>query len=117
MRISYWSSDVCSSDLFGSRAEWFEALAAEGERVPALDRRPSLSGLRWYWDAFHDLHTCRPYGFGGPLDIPWSAIDQWARRHGIENDEFDALVTVIRAMDRAWLGLQAKRSEEHTAEL
>jgi hypothetical protein len=90
-----------------------ESLAAEGETVPALARRPPLTGLRTYWRAFNDLMSSRAYSMGGPGPIAWEAIDRWAQRHGIiDLDEFEELVAAIRALDAVWLDEQAKLAEK-----
>jgi hypothetical protein len=61
---------------------------------------------RLFMDAFWALSTCRSSGFGiGP--IPWLAIDQYAQRHGYDDDQefmtaFTAIMMEIDAGFRAW---------------
>lgn len=51
----------------------------------------------------------------GAGPIPWSAIDRWASRNGIDDpDEFAELVVCLRALDRVWLDHQAKLAESET---
>ena len=64
-------------------------------------------GLQFYRQAFHDLHTARPQGMGGGGPIPWTAINEWALRHGVDGDDFDDLVMMVRAQDGTWLEYQA----------
>ena len=60
---------------------------------------PKLTlGLAMYWTAFWDLNSCRG-GMGGP--IPWTAIHDYAARQGIEGEQFDSLVSHVRALDAA----------------
>lgn len=63
------------------------------------------------WHAFAVLSTDRPSGWSlGP--IPWSAIDRYARRHGIDGpDHFAWFETLIMAMDREFMAWHAARAE------
>lgn len=62
------------------------------------DPPPERPELRMYWDAFHDLSTCRQIGMAsGP--IPWTALNEYALRYGIVGDGFDRFCRLIRAMD------------------
>src|SRR3546814_7822926 len=69
MRISDWSSDVCSSDLHGIEAdpEWIEQ-----EPIPLLLARPTLGDLSCYLDSIGQV-------VGQGVDINTSdAIEQIA---------------------------------------
>lgn len=48
---------------------------------------------------------------GGASAIPFTAIDAWARRYGIEGDGFDEFLRLIRAADGAWLDWRSERRE------
>ncbi|CAB4142716.1 hypothetical protein UFOVP452_33 [uncultured Caudovirales phage] len=62
------------------------------------------AGAEVFWRAFDELHGSRPLApMGGAGAIPWAAIDAWARRHAIEGADFDALQTVVAALDREWM--------------
>lgn len=64
--------------------------------------------------AFWELSTERQCGFGeGP--IPWSAIDRYAARHGLESD-VRRLVQLIQAMDTAYLEIRAAERETEKAQ-
>jgi hypothetical protein len=83
-----------------------EEAAAEGKPPPAaLLARPELSDLSAVaWDCFQDLKWERDSGFGSVGHIPWSAIDRWADRHGIDSaDQFTRLKCLVTALDEKWL--------------
>lgn len=75
--------------------------------APALD-----STAEYYYEAFNDLHTCRPYEGGR---ISWQAIDAYAMRYGI-NDPNDYTVRdtferIIRKVDDEFLIFMAERAK------
>lgn len=35
--------------------------------------------------------------------IPWSSIDRWAQRHGVEGEQFEDLVRMVRAQDDEYM--------------
>lgn len=62
------------------------------------------------WEAFWELGTDRAPGPNGSGPIPFTAIDRWADRHGIDDaEEFDRFVALIRALDRVLLDHWAER--------
>lgn len=71
----------------------------------ALLRQPELpERLLFVWTAFHDLRDDRPLGFGAIGNIPWSAMDRYARRAGLgDRDEFDRFTGLLKGMDAVWL--------------
>src|SRR3546814_1804595 len=94
MRISDWSSDVCSSDLLAPLTMPTDA-AEPVFLFPDLARH-SFHGLPGL------LADALPDAFGNAL------IDAWMARHGVTAD-------AATALDR--LAYMGKRSEEHTSEL
>ena len=82
-------------------------LADEDGRAPAaLLGRPELpEHLLFVRKAFHEISLDRPLGaMGGCGPIPWSSIDQYASRHGIDDpDAFERFERLIRAQDRVYL--------------
>lgn len=67
-----------------------------------------LPGLQFYYQAFLDLSTCRSLGMAeGP--IPWDAINIYAERHVLVEDDYDRFFTLIRAMDVAYLDYRDKK--------
>lgn len=70
-----------------------------------------LPGLDLYYTAFLQLGTCRSVGMGlGP--IPWTALNDYALRHGIDDEEFDIFVTLVRRLDAAFLGYQDEKRKK-----
>mgnify|MGYP001545692268 CR=1 FL=1 len=49
--------------------------------------------------AFHDLETCRPIGLVAGL-IPWTAIDRWCERHGLDDLAALVLIEAVTYADR-----------------
>ncbi|HEX2554252.1 MAG TPA: hypothetical protein VHL98_11150 [Microvirga sp.] len=92
-----------------------QKLAEEGEPPRALLEQPEIwPHLAWVWDAFNDLSSDRPFGaMGGAGRIPWSSIDRYAARHGIDDpDAFDRFKRLLGAMDRAYLDHEAERAKQ-----
>lgn len=83
-------------------------------RIPLPDKianAPTINrGLEPYYIAFWELSTCRGAGFGaGP--IPWTALDEYARREGWTGERYEDLVDFVRAMDRTFLAYQREQQE------
>jgi hypothetical protein len=71
--------------------------------LPCVQSRVDLfEHLRPEWDAFWALSTDRPAGLAQGA-IHWTSIDRYAARYGIDGDEFDRFVWLIRTMDTAYL--------------
>src|SRR3546814_8470122 len=98
MRISDWSSDVCSSDLQGAD------VSADPERSR------DASGLRLRFD--HDCRAADPQPRRAlrSLQHDGDFRDEWGRRSG------GADRTIGRSVQLAG-GADLQRSEEHTSEL
>ena len=79
-----------------------------------IANKPRLQvGLEIYWRAFWECSTDRDIGMAeGP--IPWSAIDRWAFRHGIDGDDFDRLVLLLKAMDSVYI---EERTKSHKKQM
>lgn len=44
--------------------------------------------------------------------VPWSAIDRYAERHGIDDpDEYERFVRLIRTLDAAFLAWHADKKD------
>lgn len=52
--------------------------------------------------AWYELSSCRSYGMV-PGPIPWTAIDSYARRYFLDDDEFDMFRHVMMRVDSRWL--------------
>jgi len=69
--------------------------------------------LLFVWRAFHDLSGDRPIGMGGAGRIPFTAIDRYAARFGIDaRDEFERFMALIRAMDLEFVGWMGRKVEK-----
>src|SRR3546814_2272468 len=116
MRISDWSSDVCSSDLSGTQA------AARHPRVP--NRSPALEETRAMANV---TYTARPYIPGQMLgELVGRFVMATCALAGALRDAYaverkaQKLAQATRHLDRRLLrdiGLDHSRSEEHTSEL
>lgn len=77
-----------------------QARIERGDPTKIWDNRPILPpDLEWVWDAWRDLSTCRQYTMAGAGPIPWLAIHEWARHHGVTPDEEDELRQWVWALD------------------
>lgn len=68
-------------------------------------------GSEWVYGAFWDLHTCRSSGFGAG-QIPWSAIRDYANCFGLDDDAFEDLAALIRAMDNEYLEYNREQAKK-----
>ena len=77
-----------------------------GQQLPdAIRGAPRLlPGMSPYFQAFIELTTCRQVsGMGPPGRIPWTAVDQYALRHGYVGDGFDDLCGVVMKVDEGYV--------------
>jgi len=52
----------------------------------------------------------------GPGPIPWTAVNEYAKRHGLDDPEtFDDLVALVKAQDNAWLKYQAEQRQNSSS--
>lgn len=72
------------------------------EPLALADRPNLLPGLEVVWAAFWDLNGDRQMGFGAVGDVPFLAIDAWARRYGVPDSDFPRLHGLLKAMDAAY---------------
>src|SRR3546814_7607035 len=109
MRISDWSSDVCSSDLQA-------ALAAGLARPLAVVNIGGVANVTWIGPG-EDRVLAFDTGPGNAL------INDWVEQHGLEPLDRDGALAAAGRVDAAILaGLLdnpyfERRSEEHTSEL
>src|SRR3546814_4545785 len=105
MRISDWSSDVCSSDLLTSNAD--PALRGTCQFPP-----PDL--VRTMMDPEKIAHwQAADAAFDQWLDLPQTERDAWLATQPLPEPVRRRLVQLITAHERP----RASRSEEHTSEL
>lgn len=77
-----------------------------GREIPeSILNMPTLSiGNVFFWKAFRELNSCRGEG-----SIPWTAIDQYARRYDVQGYLFEELVVLVGALDDAMLRNREKK--------
>ena len=94
--------------------DYLKRLVEQGQDVPVLRRRPQIRPhLLFYWEAYTAVSNDRGGGMAGPTPIPFSSIDRFAKRYGIDGiDEFDRLLRIIQMMDAAYLKFAAEQLEK-----
>jgi len=70
-----------------------------------------LHGLELYFEAFLELNTCRPMGWG-PAPIPSFYIDEFCRKHELDEEESEDMQYHIRLMDQAFLKHVARKKKD-----
>lgn len=89
-----------------------EACIRERRPLPqAIANAPVLTlGLEFYYTAFLDLTTDRAFGYGeGP--IPWSSVERYCDRYGVQGEDREDMHHHMRAMDQAYLEHRGKQSK------
>ena len=88
-------------------------MADSGLEVPAIEQRPSLLGLEWFWEAWGALTTCRSLGMGvGP--IPWTDVEAYIRAEGFSQEERYYMHIVIRNMDTVYMNYVNEKQQNAT---
>src|SRR3546814_1500952 len=120
MRISYWSSDVCSSDLpggldfgqFGHRASVADGCGPRyGKRRLADARGAARTNVNGQSDAPPRMNAAAPYPPAG------MAFDRARPHHAWTRSPDPAYPMPASTLDFLAGGLLQFRSEEHTSEL
>src|SRR3546814_8842228 len=108
MRISDWSSDVCSSDLRSSG----DGRSDTGQRRRRADSTDSVQLGR-------TRQTVRGSVFRGPSGVRGAGGPARVRRAaaGLERSQTAATDRVVADTTQQHAGIQRRRSEEHTSEL
>src|SRR3546814_8448495 len=109
MRISDWSSDVCSSDLFVA-GQMTEAVVDAGETV---EIRHKYRGFQHRLPV--RLRPVEPFGKGDSIGKAGQGVAQHLVAQAMLGFHFGGAVAQ-RDLDAAPVG-HANRSEEHTSEL
>src|SRR3546814_6847700 len=115
MRISDWSSDVCSSDLHGLARLAKSTPAAAENALPrfaqALGFTEEDRGRVLYQVALWTAASYEPESARRLAAVPASAYDErlheWQAREALARSDWPAALAAIKAM----------RTEEHTTEL
>jgi hypothetical protein len=99
---------------YSEAEKWLDEEAAEGNSVAtkAIDDRPEVEAhLQFVWAAFWELGSDRPVTMGGVGAIPFSAIDRYAQRAGVDDpDQFARFLQLIRCLDAPYLAHVNKKS-------
>lgn len=85
--------------------------AQQGRPVPnKIADQPVLSEAdEIFWLAFTHLTTERiPDGA-----IPWQAIVRWAEYYGLDDEDAEDLIEVVRALDSAYINYQSEKRATH----
>lgn len=70
--------------------------------------------LRWFWQAFWELDTCRTFIDTVPSKIPWTAAKQYAEYHEID---FDYLWHLIVCIDAVYVDFHTEKRKQKVDEL
>ena len=92
-----------------NEAKIVELAQKMGQPLPEkIANKPILrSGLEVYWRAFWECSTDRDIGMAeGP--IPWTAINDWGKRYGFEDESFERLILILKMMDSAYIEERTK---------
>lgn len=71
-------------------------------------------GLEFYYNAFFILNTCREVGMAEG-HIPWTAVRIYSNDLGLDDDEFERLLTLVNAMDMEYLKYREKQIKKLTS--
>jgi hypothetical protein len=76
-----------------------QALRLNAPLPDKIANMPDLNlGLDFYMEVYLDLCSDKDVGFGeGP--IPWSSMDNYAKRYDIVGYEFERMVMILRSAD------------------
>ena len=83
---------------WGKFEQKLEDLVASGGESKALESRPAIDGLEWLWNAYIELSSCRPVGFGF-APIPWTAFQLYIAANKLDSDEEELLSYTISTLD------------------
>ena len=89
--------------------------AAEELKRVALPPEAELpDGSEYLYDAFWQVSTDRPQSGFGVHQIPFSAIDAYARRYEIDGEEFEVLLVSVRAIDDEFITIMTDKIKRET---
>src|SRR3546814_1697984 len=117
MRISDWSSDVCSSDLQADTASWFSG-SADYEMDDSY--KADYEEGRAAYDAEDYEDAVNRYGALAEAGVPEAAYElgkAYRYGNGVPKDTERAAQWLIAAVSRSHSRWPHARSEEHTSEL
>jgi hypothetical protein len=93
-----------------------EAQLAKGLPLPEwVEREPPIyPGDDFILTAFYNLSSCRHYGGEIPGPIPWDRVVYYAMFAGLDKENIELLVFILRELDAAYLSWYAKRVKQKT---
>lgn len=71
---------------------------------------PNVEPFSFYIEAFQELSSCRPGGFG-ISPIPFVAIIEYAKLYDIRGEDFEDFLYFIRKMDSELLRLESTKQQ------
>lgn len=92
---------------WGDKVDFYYKLQAQNT-LRAEDVAPNVEPFGFYIEAFQELSTCRSSGFGISA-IPFIAIVEYAKLYGMDEEDFEDFLYVIRAMDSELIRLESKK--------
>src|SRR3546814_3540031 len=113
MRISDWSSDVCSSDLFGTRVP---PAARRAVAMALLALSPGIAVVHAPARLFERMAQRRPLHGARAQPVPRSAADHRIDADIRDIEDIDPVAQPGKGRLAAE-GRVARRTEEHTSEL
>jgi hypothetical protein len=90
-----------------SKLDFYYHLQSKGILKPD-DVAPNVEPFHFYLDAFRELSSCRPGGFG-ISPIPFTAIVEYAKLYDV--GEFHEFLDIIRSMDSELIRLESKSNK------
>src|SRR3546814_9962787 len=108
MRISDWSSDVCSSDLAGLNAFGGKGYHSTGVREICAEAKLTE---RYFYESFRNREALFQAVYEHAIETVRTAVMEAIARSGRD------VRTLARTAIRAFLETLRNRSEEHTSEL
>lgn len=88
------------------------AFASDADKYSNPEEMDFEQDLMIYWRAWHALRFDRNYTFGGEAPIPFSSVDRYASRHGINGIEFDFLFRLVTSLDIEYLNVQSEKRKQ-----
>lgn len=66
-------------------------------------------GLHFYFAAFLELSSCRQIGYA-PGPIPWTAVQEYARTHGLDEEQCEDMHIFVQEMDTVYVSHMSKKA-------
>lgn len=83
--------------------------------MPPEDLEPKVEPFSFYLEAYRELSTCRPSGFGISA-IPFVAVVEYAKLYEIVGEDFEDFLYIIRSMDSEQIRLEQKKQKPNVSD-